>query len=228
MRSYNRPVIGITTPNKKFNSAYYAIKLAVWLSGGRPVPLKTMQSLNEVHIDGLLVGGGTDVFPQLFKENPKVDYSYDHERDEMEIAWLKRAENDGIPVFAICRGAQMMNVMNGGRLHMNVSESYENAIYPKGLMRYITFRRWVTVADDSLLKRITGRQRMQVNSMHTQAIAKLGRNLRIVAQEDNGVVQAIERPDHPFYVGVQFHPEFMVYRSHMRRLFRGFIKAAAQ
>tara|TARA_Y100001001_G_C7979649_1_gene298891 strand:+ start:304 stop:978 length:675 start_codon:yes stop_codon:yes gene_type:complete len=223
-----RPVIGITTPNQKFNSAYLSIKLAVWLCGGRPVPLKRMQTLDDLHIDGLLVGGGTDVFPQLFKGQPKANYTYDHKRDELEIAWLKRAENDGIPVLAICRGAQMMNVMNGGELHMNVSESYEDAVYPKGLMRYLFFRRWINISEHSLLRRVMGAQRVRVNSMHSQSISNLGRNLKIVAQEDNGVVQAIERPDHPFYIGVQFHPEFMIYRSYMWRLFRDFIKAAMQ
>lgn len=98
-----RPNIGITAPSK-FYPAYYFLRFAVWLCGGRPVALRTLESIQRGDIDGLIVGGGTDVFPGLFQNDPKQDYLYDQKRDEMEIAWLAKAEKEGLPVLGICRG----------------------------------------------------------------------------------------------------------------------------
>lgn len=221
-----RPKIGITTPNTLFHPAYYFIKFSVWLCGGRPVPLRTQTTIEREGIQGLVLGGGTDVFPQLFEGMPKEKYKYDRERDEMEIAWLKKAEIDKIPVFAICRGTQMMNVMNIGTLHLDVSLAYENAHYPKNLLRKIFYRKKIEIEQGSLFHTLTRSKTLRVNSMHTQSIDKIGNHLNITAQEKNGVVQAIERPNHPFYLGVQFHPEFMIWRPTMQALFRGLVNAA--
>lgn len=221
-----RPRIGITTPNNLWHPAYYFIQFSVWLCGGRPVPLRTLERVKREDIQGLVLGGGTDIFPGLFQNDPKQDYLYDQKRDEMEIAWLKKAERENIPVFAICRGAQLMNVMNGGTLHLDVSLAYENAYYPKSLLRKIFYRKLTKVLPESMLFRLTGRKTLYVNSMHTQSIDKVGRNLRVTGKEENGVIQVIERPDHSFYMGVQFHPEFMIWGSRMRALFSGLIQAA--
>jgi len=221
-----RPKIGITTPNTLFHPAYYFIQFSVWLCGGRPVPLRTLDSIERSDIRGLVLGGGTDVFPQLFEGTPKDKYKYDHERDETEIAWLKKAEKENIPVFAICRGAQMMNVMNKGTLHLDVSLAYENAHYPKNLLRKVFYRKRIDIEAGSLFNELTQSDALRVNSMHTQSIDKIGQNLGVTAREKNGVVQAIERPNHSFYLGVQFHPEFMIWRPTMQALFKGLVKAA--
>jgi putative glutamine amidotransferase len=161
----------------------------------------------------------------LFQLDPKENYLYDRPRDEMEIAWLKRAEKETIPVLGICRGAQMMNVMNGGALHMNVRIAYENADYPEGLWHEITYRKSIKITQGSLLHKLMGTNEWRVNSIHSQSIERLGDRLEITAREHNGVVQGIERPNHPYYLGVQFHPEFMIYQSKMRSIFKGLVDA---
>lgn len=190
------------------------------------MPLRTLESLDDHKIDGLIVGGGTDVFPGLFQNDPKQDYLYDQPRDEMEMAWLKRAEADDIPVLGICRGAQMMNVMNRGSLHMDISIAYENAHYPKSLFRKLFYRKDILVEPRSLFFKIVRLNPVKVNSYHSQSIDRLGRNLKVSAQERNGIVQVIERPDHPYYLGVQFHPEYMIYRADMRNIFKTLIEHA--
>lgn len=222
-----KPIIGITIPNKIFSGAYLLIKLAVIINGGRPLPLKKIDSVNTVKVNGLILGGGTDIFPELFHNIAKKNYVYDHNRDEMEIAWLKKAEKEHIPVLAICRGAQMMNVMHEGTLHLDVSTAYENANYPQNFIRKIFFRKHIDIKPDSLLAKLFKTDNIRVNSMHKQSIDKIGKGLKVTATEKNGVVQAIEKPNHPFYLGVQFHPEFMLHRPPMRAIFKGLIKQSS-
>ncbi|MEE4376453.1 MAG: type 1 glutamine amidotransferase [Candidatus Competibacteraceae bacterium] len=223
-----RPVIGITTPNKRFHVAYFFIKFSVWLCGGKALPLRTLEGVESKKVDGLVLGGGTDIFPGLFQSDPKQHYFYDHQRDEMEIAWLRKAEREKIPVFAICRGAQLVNVINKGTLHLDASVAYDNFVYPEGLLHKIFYRKLIRIKQNSQFYKLVSTDRLCVNSMHMQSIDKVGDNLEISAQEDNGVVQAIERPTQPFYLGVQFHPEFLIYRSSMRNLFKQLVKVASR
>ncbi len=223
-----RPHIGITKPeNKRMNIQFLAMWLAVWLGGGKPVVLSAGKPVHKKKIHGLILGGGTDVFPGLFHKDPKENYQYDRPRDEMEIKWLKIAKQNCIPVFAICRGAQLMNVVNGGTLHLNIADAYENAIYPESILGYMFFRKKIHIEKDSLLYKIFKKTELPVNSLHKQSIDKVGHNLMVTAREPNGIVQAIERPGHPFYMGVQFHPELLIYQRAFRSFFNRFVHAAS-
>jgi putative glutamine amidotransferase len=223
-----KPVIGITKPDQKDNFAYAFIWLSILLAGGKPLKITPLNSGLVDNIDGLVLGGGKDVFPALFQDEPepKHDYEYDHERDEMELYWLRKAENDNIPVLGICRGAQVMNVSRGGTLHLNISEVYEKADYPATFISHIFYRKKITLQPGSLIHKILGRSVLRVNSIHKQSISEIASGLVVTAKEDNGVIQAIEKPDHPFYIGVQFHPEFLIYRKIFRALFSSFVIAA--
>jgi putative glutamine amidotransferase len=227
MKVTKKPLIGITKPeDRMINIPFLALWTAIWLGGGEPITLSANKPEPEEDIKGLMLGGGTDIYPELYNEKPLDNYKYDITRDEMEIKWLKKAGEMNIPVFAICRGAQLMNVVNNGTLHMDVHKAYKNTNYPKSALGYLFFRKKIHIEKDSLLFEIFDRENLHVNSIHKQSIDKPGDGLEITAREANGVVQAIEKKDHPFYLGVQFHPELLIYRTSFRSFFRKFIGVA--
>jgi putative glutamine amidotransferase len=221
----SRPVIGISRSQiAKVDFGYYAFAFAIWLMGGQPLALD--ESSHERKIDGLILGGGTDIDPELYSEKPKLDYTYDHKRDDLEAFWLKQADQKDIPVLAICRGSQMMNVQNGGTLHMDISKVYENAEYPSGIFSYMFFRKPINIEEGTILNRISNLKTYMVNSLHKQSVATVGEEMIIAATEPNGVVQGIENPNKKFYMGLQFHPELMMHRKFCRAIFAKLIEAA--
>lgn len=146
----------------------------------------------------------------------------DEPRDELETALLRLADESGAPVLGICRGAQLMNVYRGGSLHQELSSFYVESPNPWTVFP----RKVVSIAPGSFLADALGRRRCHVNSLHRQAVDQLGADLEVVAQEDNGVVQAIEAAGTQFFVGVQWHPEYLPQRWEQRRLFRAFVQHA--
>lgn len=177
-------------------------------------------------LDGLVFGGGKDVFPGLYNQSPKAEYVYDQARDELDIFWCERARDEQIPALGICRGAQLMNVVCGGSLHQSVKEAYEDADYPDGVIHNTFYRKQIQIRQNSLLHSITGELGLHVNSIHKQAIDQIGQALSINAEEKNGVVQAISMDNHSFFLGVQFHPEFLIYRRVFRDIFKALVDAA--
>ena len=221
-----KPKIGYTTRNYAWDPLQWLINISIWLAGGIPVRIYPKNPRHDTDLSGLIIAGGTDVHPHLFDLSPKHQYTYDHDRDTMELDWLRRADAINMPILGICRGAQILNVMRGGTLHLDIAKAYEEAKYPPHLLANIFFRKDVSIHEDSLLASLLGSARARVNSMHTQAIDTTGKGLRVCAQEANGVVQAVEDPDHPFTLGVQFHPEALIYQRKYRNIFHGLIKAA--
>jgi putative glutamine amidotransferase len=222
-----RPLIGVTKPDHGDRASFWAACLALRLSGARTKPITADRPGGDVHIDGLLLGGGTDIHPALFDMTPKPDYAYDRGRDEMELAWVRRAHALDLPTLGICRGAQFLNVAAGGGLHMDVTGAFAQTRYPQHWLEQAYFRKRVVIEPGSRLHAILGADTVWVNSIHKQAVHALGDGLKISAREMNGAVQAIEDPSKRFWLGVQFHPEFMVYREQIRRIFKAFVAAAA-
>lgn len=224
----SRPVIAITKPHRKDNWAYRAMAAAVRLGGGDPVALTPAKRDSRMKANGVLFGGGDDIFPMLYDETPKQGHVYDRERDALEIAAAEKAKADNIPALGICRGAQLMNVVCGGALHADVSAEYEDAAYPNGVWGKVFYRKSINIKRDSCLFEIVQAEQTEVNSLHKQAIKRLGDGLIATASEANGVIQAIEDKTLKFFMGVQFHPELLVYRSDMRAIFEGLVNAAAE
>ncbi len=221
-----RPLIGYTTRNFAYDPLQWLIGFSIWLGGGKPVRLYPKNPHFDQPIRAIIIGGGTDLYPTLYKLDPKPNYKYDRARDELEIEWLKRAEIQNLPILGICRGAQLLNVQRGGTLHADISKVYENAKYPANFLANIFFRKDVNINPNSLLEKILKTRRIAVNSMHKQSIHDIGKGLVVSAREDNGVIQAVEDPEKKFFIGVQFHPEALIYMGVFRNLFKSLINAA--
>ena len=219
-----KPLIGFTSSTNHYDLLHKFTRFAIWLAGGRAVRLHSKKPNYDLELDGLVVSGGTDLHPSRFRETAKPKYIYDEKRDELEFAWIDKADKADIPILAICRGAQVLNVARGGSLHMNVAKVYEKAKYPGSLIARVFYRKTMHIADETLLRSVLKTDKCDVNSMHVQSVDRLGDNLVISGQEKNGVVQGIEDPYKKFVLGVQFHPEVLIYQKRFRNLFSFFIE----
>ncbi len=224
--SRRRPVIGVTRPDNGDWFSWQALRFAVWLAGGKAITITSRAPRDPRSIDGLLFGGGADIFPQRYEGQPKHGYRYDLARDDMEASWADAALKHDIPVLGICRGMQMLNVLGGGTLHMDLSGF--NTRYPDSFWRRIFYRKDILIEPDSWLACTTDRTSVSVNSIHTQAVDALGLGFVVTAREANGVIQSIEHTRSAFLIGLQFHPEFLLYRSFARKIFATFVEAARE
>jgi putative glutamine amidotransferase len=238
-----RATIGVTTseqpghrgPQAVVNGAYLA---AVERAGATPLlltPAHDEESLRDLLslCDGLLLTGGEDVDPARYGEppHPELD-TVSVARDEMELRVLRDAMERGMPVLAVCRGIQLLNVAFGGTLVQDLPSQR-----PEGLHHVqeapITAR-WhdARVQPGSRLAGLLGAEELPVNSFHHQAINRVGTGLRPVAWADDGVVEGVETGDGKWVVGVQWHPERgdpdAPEDDPDRRLLRGFVEAAEE
>lgn len=148
----------------------------------------------------------------------------DTDRDALETQLLTRALERELPVLGICRGAQLLNVVLGGTLHQSLEAFYNESpnlwtIWPQKPVR---------ITPSTRLAAALGRTYCHVNSLHRQAIRTPAPGLQVVAREDSGVIQAIEAPDAPCVVGVQWHPEYLPQKREQRALFQRLVRVAAE
>lgn len=149
-------------------------------------------------------------------------FTHDKARDQLETVLLKQVFERRLPVLGICRGAQLLNVFCGGTLHRDLKSFYQETRQ----IRTVLPRKEIFLESKSLLSNILSTGRCRVNALHWQAIDRPGKQLSIVARERNSVVQAIEHTDHPFAIGVQWHPEFLLPHKRQRRLFSALVQTA--
>ncbi len=146
----------------------------------------------------------------------------DPARDQLELGLLAGAEAAGLPVLGICRGAQLLAVHDGGTLHQDLASFYVER--PK---RWTVFPAHpVELSAGSHLAAILGTTRCWVNSLHRQAVDDVGARLVVAAVDEAGVVQAVEHPDRRFWIGVQWHPEYLPQVEEQRRLLAALVAAA--
>ena len=146
----------------------------------------------------------------------------DKDRDEVETALLNAAIADGKPVLGICRGMQLLNTVLGGSLYTDISGFYTEV----GKVTSVLPRHAIQLEENTRLHGLLRCRRTRVNSLHDQAIKRLGKGLIIAARDDAGVIQAIEARGQAFRLGVQWHPEYLPTLPRQRRLFHGLIQAA--
>jgi len=179
------------------------------------------QDLEMEGFGGLILTGGTDVDPALYGQNraPETD-APDIERDQCELRLLEQATGRDLPVFAICRGLQILNVFFGGTLQQHLPQTDRHRCRPDDKAEPAHS---VSIEPDSLLSAACQTLTLDVNSRHHHAVDRLGSGLRVTARAPDGVIEAVEHADKLFVLAVQWHPEDQVFRySEQLRLFTEF------
>jgi putative glutamine amidotransferase len=197
-------------------------------AGGVPVllPVQPTESLASVLtvLSGLLFTGGGDVDPHRYGAEPSPECGgIDPDRDRTEVFLLEQAGHQGIPVLAVCRGAQILNVARGGSLVQHLPDV--TAEPHLVIERRTEAVHSVKIATGSELGRIVGKDRLETNSLHHQAVDRLGHDLVAVAWADDGTVEAIEDPAGGV-LAVQWHPEQMPDRPEEMSLFTWLVQVA--
>jgi putative glutamine amidotransferase len=189
-----------------------------------PQPENAAQIVEE--LDGLLLAGGDDCDPRAYGEQPHPTVEpMDALRQSNELALARAARERGIPTLGICLGVQVMNVAAGGTLIQDIASEVkteiDHASEPSDRNHHD-----VLLEKGTRLAAILGNQELNVNSSHHQAIRNVGEGLRVTAHAPDGVIEGLEDPSHPFYVGVQWHPEDMSSERSAAALFGAFVDAA--
>lgn len=182
-------------------------------------------------VDGILLPGGDDVLPSLYgaAAHPTFDAA-EPGRDAYELELAKRAADANVPLFAICRGIQVLNVARGGTLVQDIPSELPDAIPHEVRDTPFTIAHDVWVSEGTLLHDLL-RERIDsdacpVNSRHHQAVQKVGSGLVVSATAPDGVIEAVEDPSKRFCLGVQWHPENFYRTGEFRALFEAFVTAA--
>jgi putative glutamine amidotransferase len=180
-------------------------------------------------LDGILLAGGDDCDPAHYNEerHPSCVELSDVRRQQNDLALAKFARQHGIPTLGICLGLQMMNVANGGSLIQDIDSQFEtelqHASKPESRVRHD-----IMIEQGTHLSTLLPAVECNVNSSHHQAIGRVAEGLRITAHAPDGLVEGLEDPKHPFYIGVQWHPEDMSGEHSATALFEAFVKAARE
>ena len=234
-----KPLIGITTYHSTNSYGQPLVVLqqsyvrAIKQAGGVPVLIPSLIAEDGwdslyARLDGILFSGGGDIGLEHSPgdSHPRID-DVDPERDSVELKMLNTAASDGKPFLGICRGCQVMNVALGGTLYTHIPDQLPNALdhsYP-GNMRTVLVHQ-VKIEEGTHVAEIFGEPIIKVNSLHHQGLKDIAPSLRVAGHAPDGLVEAIELPDHPFGLAVQWHPEWLTDQEGTRNLFRKFVDAA--
>jgi len=180
-------------------------------------------------LDGLLLVGGGDMDPARYGEpRHPATRNVDPRRDAVEAILVRWALADGVPILAICRGIQMLNVAAGGTLYQDVADQLPGALkhdYYPGYSRTLTPHQ-IEVAPGSRLAAILADADPPVNSLHHQGVRVPAPGFTVVARAPDGLIEGLEHLRHPFALGVQWHAEELIdHDPRMRRLFQAFVEA---
>jgi putative glutamine amidotransferase len=234
-----KPLIGITTTQSKTVYGQPTVLLmqsyinAIMQAGGVPVLIPSLIAVDGwetaySRLDGILFSGGGDIGLEYSpgEPHPRID-DVEPLRDSIEWKLIQTAASDGKPFLGICRGCQVMNVALGGSLYTHIPDQLPNALdhsYP-GNMRTVLVHQ-VKIEEGTRVAEIFGEPIINVNSLHHQGLKEIAPALRVAGQAPDGLVEAIELPDHPFGLAVQWHPEWLTDQSGTQNLFHQFVRAA--
>jgi putative glutamine amidotransferase len=224
-----KPRIGVT-PTSRLDDYLESVRKA----GGEPVVLSNHDNPAGVldTVDGVLLTGGLDVDPSLYGETPHPTTETAPERDRFELPLAREAVKRDVPLFAICRGVQVLNVAEGGTLVQDIPSELRTDVghavtEPKNHQTHT-----IAVTPGSKLARALGgrapNETCPVNSRHHQAVGAVAPDFVVSATSPDGIVEAIERPASTFCLGVQWHPENFWRTGEFAGLFSDFVAASAK
>jgi putative glutamine amidotransferase len=235
------PTLDIHLPRFGMNEAYFT---SIRRAGGIPIPLvpgdvEEMALYVSGHgiapapyqLDGIVFSGGGDMDGKYFgEETSPLCRDLDPQRDEMEMRLLLTLRETGLPILALCRGFQVLNVAWGGTIHQDIATALPEALehsYSKPHPRdYIAHG--LSLAPQSRLAEIMGVEQCDVNSLHHQAINRLGDELIATGWAPDGIIEGFESSDpERFLFGLQCHPEDIPESRPLQRPFEALVKAAA-
>ncbi len=226
---------GVYSPGHFMDYIYNEYSQAIQHGGGAPVLIpvaQTRETLRTIldRLDGLLLSGGPDINPRNYGEEPLAGLEeVDEGLDLMEIEIARLAFQRDLPILAICRGIQVLNVAQGGTLYQDIPAQVKGSINhlqkaDKGVNTHS-----IKIEANTSLHRIFRRREIWVNGKHHQAIKELAHGLIISAQAKDEIIEAVEHPSKTFVLGVQWHPEGTWKNDpYSKKLFRAFILAAIQ
>jgi putative glutamine amidotransferase len=232
-----KPRIGVTRKNTgkqlKDDETYLRYHNCVNKAGGESIDLLPTNTpsedlIKELHLSGIVLSGGGDLDPDLYHEEKSSALKIDKDRDIFELNLVRIALRLDMPLFAICRGMQMLNVACRGSLLQDIPEDkYRRHSGPKHTSEYHD----VEVVKSSRLHAVLGKQELQVNSRHHQGITPKRLAERLVATAfaaGEDIVEAIEAPQMRWVLGVQWHPERVEDEigDSFQGLFRDFVSAS--
>lgn len=240
-----KPLIGITCSRtvggtwSVFSSEHFMdytfdeYSRAILHSGGAPILLPVAQDKGTLktimtRLNGLILSGGPDINPRYYKEQPLNGLGeIDDELDHMELAAARMAYRLDLPILAICRGIQALNVSLGGNLYQDLSNQVDGVINHLQKADKSVNTHTVTITAGTRLSEVFRKKKIWVNGKHHQAVKDPAPGIVVSATAADGVVEAIEDPSKQFVVGVQWHPEG-TWESDLnsKRLFKTFVKAA--
>jgi putative glutamine amidotransferase len=236
-----RPFIGITSelgrnslgqPQSHLNAAY---SRAVVEAGAAPLVIPSDTDPDACAslvsgLDGILLSGGGDIEPWRYQGNPAAPLiEVSAARDELELGLVRLAAELGKPFLGICRGCQVVNVALGGSLYEDLDTEPGS-----GVRHNVPGKESPVPAHDvrveagSLLAQVLDRVELGVNSHHHQGLRNIPTTLRISARAPDGLAEAVELPEHPFGLALQWHPEWLIHQEWTRRLFTAFVLAAGR
>jgi putative glutamine amidotransferase len=243
----DRPLIGITSDiesSGKRGSRGRGLRLlrveahyarAVLEAGGMPIMLPLLPRRSDIReilarVDGVLVSGGDfDIDPAHYGETaiPALG-RIKEERTDFELELIDLAIERSRPLLGVCGGAQAINVALGGTLYQDIvtqipaTLEHQRGEPPRGNWHMVVIR------DDTLLRKIVGRSRLETNTTHHQSVRRLGKGLLANATAQDGVVEGVESRDHRFVLGVQWHPERLVRDTSHKRIYAAFVAACSR
>lgn len=224
-----KPLIGVTTSARKGAAMWWCTRLSVAIAGGKAVRITALNKMDTTPCDGYIISGGADIDPQRYGQENTASIDIEPERDALEQRVIEHALAAKKPLLGICRGAQMINIISGGTLHQEARDFYEAFVPTDSVLGKIFARRKIRIIHEGVLYKLFERTaKLSVNSLHHQAIDRLGDELHVSAEDEIGIVQAIEgtKTRDQLILGVQWHPEFMLHSKSHRKLFKVLIAAA--